>query len=316
MRKNVLLLETIAEEALAVLREQVNVFTGYDEASLREILDHEAIHAIVTRGKGLINEPLMAACPHLQVVARCGVGLDNVDVTAATAKKIMVINAPGSNAATIAEHTLALMLMLMRNMYESVAQVKQNNWNWRNQYAGDELNGKTLGILGMGSIGKRVAKLGAAFGMEVLYWSRSPLDLPYKYLAMEDVLRHSDIVSLHLPFNRETDRMIGKKQLGLMKTGSLLINTARGALVDHDALLQALNTQMISGYAADVLPDEPPVQSLPVVHHPGVIITPHSGSLTAATYRQICLFTVNNVVAVLTDKRPDPGSIYNRQALQ
>jgi D-3-phosphoglycerate dehydrogenase len=316
MRKNVLLLETIAEEALAVLREQVNVFTGYDEASLREILDHEVIHAIVTRGKGQINKPLMDACPHLQVVARCGVGLDNVDVTAATAKKIMVINAPGSNAATIAEHTLALMLMLMRNMYESVAQVKQNNWNWRNQYAGDELNGKTLGILGMGSIGKRVAKLGAAFGMEVLYWSRSALDLPYKYLAMEDVLRHSDIVSLHLPFNRETDRMIGKKQLGLMKTGSLLINTARGALVDHDALLQALNTQMISGYAADVLPDEPPVQSLPVVHHPEVIITPHSGSLTAATYRQICLFTVNNVVAVLTDKPPDPDSIYNRQALQ
>ncbi len=100
----------------------------------------------------------------------------------------------GSNAATIAEHTLSLMLMLMRNMYESVSQVKQNNWSWRNSYAGDELNGKTLGVLGMGNIGKRVARLGEAFGMEILYWSKSVQDLPYKYLAVEDVLRQSDVV--------------------------------------------------------------------------------------------------------------------------
>jgi D-3-phosphoglycerate dehydrogenase len=316
MRKNVLLLETIAEEALAVLQEHVNVFTGYDEGHVRNVLDNEDIHAIITRGKGLINKPLIDACPHLQVVARCGVGLDNVDVAEATARKILVINAPGSNAATIAEHTLTLMLMLMRNMYESVSQVKQDNWNWRNQYTGDELNGKTLGVLGMGNIGKRVARLGEAFGMEVLYWSKSAQDLPYKYLAMEDVLRYSDVVSLHLPLSNETDTIIGEKQLGLMKTGALLINTARGALIDHAALLQALNSQAIAGFAADVLPDEPPVQSIGIVHHPRTIITPHSGSLTAATYRQICLLTINNVVAVLTGKKTEPNSIYNRNALQ
>lgn len=315
MRKNVLLLETIADEALAVLQEQVNVFTGYDEGSVRNVLDNEDIHAIITRGKGLINKPLIDACPHLQVVARCGVGLDNVDVAEATVRKIMVINAPGSNAATIAEHTLTLMLMLMRNMYESVSRVKQDNWNWRNQYTGDELNGKTLGVLGMGNIGKRVARLGEAFGMEVLYWSKSAHDLPYKYLAMEDVLRYSDVVTLHLPLNNETDKIIGEKQLGLMKTGSLLINTARGALIDHAALLQALDSQAIAGFAADVLPDEPPVQSVGIVHHPRAIITPHSGSLTAATYRQICMLTINNVVAVLTGKQPEPNSIYNRNAL-
>ena len=315
MRKNVLLLETIAAEALAVLQGNVKVFTGYDEAGLRDILNKEDIHAIVTRGKGMINKPLIAACPHLQVVARCGVGLDNVDVAAATERRIMVINAPGSNAATIAEHTLTLMLMLMRNMYESVSQVKQDNWNWRNQYTGDELNGKTLGVLGMGNIGKRVARLGEAFGMEVLYWSKSVQDLPYKYAAMEDVLRHSDVVSLHLPLNNETDKIIGEKQLGLMKTGALLINTARGALIDHAALLQALNSQVISGFAADVLPEEPPAPHLAIVHHPRAIITPHSGSLTAATYRQICLLTINNVVAALTGGQPDPNSIYNRNAL-
>ncbi|WP_160713132.1 2-hydroxyacid dehydrogenase [Chitinophaga solisilvae] len=316
MRKNVLLLETVAEEALTVLQNNVNIFTGYDEASVTAALNNENIHAVITRGKGLINRPLMDACPHLEVVARCGVGLDNVDVAEATARKIMVINAPGSNAATMAEHTLSLMLMLMRNMYGSVFQVKQGNWNWRNQYAGDELNGKTLGVLGMGNIGKRVARLGEAFGMNVLYWGKSVQDLPYKYMDLEDVLRFSDVVSLHLPLNNETDNIMGEKQLGIMKTGALLINTARGALIDHAALLQALNAGTIAGFAADVLPDEPPLQSMDIVRHPRSIITPHSASLTAATYRQICLLTINNVVAVLTGKTPEPGSVYNREALQ
>jgi D-3-phosphoglycerate dehydrogenase / 2-oxoglutarate reductase len=263
MKKSVLLLETIADDALTILQDHVNVYTGYDDASLKSALENQEIQAVITRGKGQINKALMEAIPALQVAARCGVGLDNVDVQEATARNIMVINAPGSNAATIAEHTLSLMLMLIRNMYESVAQVKQDNWNWRNQYAGDELNGKTLGVLGMGNIGKRVAKLGEAFGMNVLYWSRSPQELPYSYLPLNEVLQQSDVVSLHLPFTKETGTIIGAEQLSLMKPNSLLINTARGALIDHEALLSALNEQKISGFAADVLPEEPPVPGFP-----------------------------------------------------
>lgn len=309
MRKNVLLLESIADEALVVLQENVNVFTGYDEDSLRDVLNKVEVHAIITRGKKQIDKALMEACPHLQVAARCGVGLDNVDVAEATARKIRVINAPGSNAATIAEHALALMLMLMRDLYTSVDRVKQNDWNWRNQYAGDELNGKTLGILGMGNIGKRVAWLGEAFGMKVLYWSRSAQDH-----SMEEVLKQSDVVSLHLPLDKETNKIIGAPQLALMKPNAFLINTARGALIDHAALLEALNAQTIAGFGADVLPDEPPVQSLPVVQHPRTIITPHAASLTASTYRQMCLLTVNNVVAVLAGREPELNSVYNRNS--
>lgn len=307
--KNVLLLETIAEEALTLLQKNVNVFTGYDEAELKDILNNVEVHAIITRGKKHIDKALMEACPHLQVAARCGVGLDNVDVAEATARKIRVINAPGSNAATIAEHTLALMLTLIRDMHRSIDRVKQNDWNWRNQYAGDELNGKTLGILGMGNIGKRVAKLGEAFGMNVLYWSRSVQSLP-----MEELLRQSDIVSLHLPLSNETNEIIGASQLALMKPQAFLINTARGALINHSALLNALNAGTIAGFAADVLPDEPPLQSLAVVQHPNAIVTPHSASLTASTYRQMCLLTANNVVAVLTGRQPELNSIYNRNA--
>lgn len=315
MRKNALLLEPIAAEAWSVLENHVNVLIGYDPASLEQAIKDRSVHAVITRGKGQINKALMDACPELQVAARCGVGLDNVDVQAATEKSIMVINAPGSNAATIAEHTLSLMLMLKRNMYVSVAQVKHDNWNWRNQYSGDELNGKTLGVLGMGNIGKRVARLGAAFGMDILYWSRSKQDLPYDCVSLEELLKKSDVVSLHLPYTSETETLIGKEALALMKPGAQLINTARGALVDHEALLEALDSGHLSGFAADVLPDEPPVKGLAIVHHPSVLITPHSGSLTISTFTQMCILTVNNVVAALNGTGPDPLSIFNRKEL-
>lgn len=314
-KKNVLLLETIAEEALSILEANAQVFTGYDPEQLSTVLANEEIHAVITRGKGQINQTLLDACPKLKVAARCGVGLDNVDVSAATARKIKVINAPGSNAATIAEHTLSLMLMLMRNMYTSAAEVKQDNWNWRNTYSGDELNGKTLGILGMGNIGKRVARLAAAFGMNVIYWSRSVQDVPYTYLSMEEVLEQSDVLSLHLPYTKETGILISSAQLALMKPGAQLINTARGQLIDHEALLAALNSGQLSGFAADVLPEEPPVKGFPIVQHPNALITPHSGSLTASTFRQMCVLTVQNVVAALNGTGPDPVSIFNRDAL-
>lgn len=316
MKKSVLLLETVADEALNLLHEHLNVFTGYDDASLKDVLANQQIDAVMTRGKGQINQALMAACPDLQVAARCGVGLDNVDVAEATARKVKVINAPGSNAATIAEHTLSLMLMSMRNMYHSAAQVRAGNWNWRNQYSGDELNGKTLGILGMGNIGKRVARLAEAFGMKVIYRSRSEQDLPYSYLPMEEVLQQSDVLSLHLPFTAETGTTIGAAELALMKPGALLINTARGALIDHEALLTALDTGKLGGFAADVLPEEPPAADFAIVQHPLAIITPHSGSLTASTFTHMCVITAKNVIAELTGEGAEPASIFNLQALQ
>ncbi|AIM37263.1 phosphoglycerate dehydrogenase [Sphingobacterium sp. ML3W] len=316
MKKNVLLLETIAEEAYHLLDGQVNLFTGYDDASLNKVLEKHTIHAIITRGKGQINKALLEACPDLLVAARCGVGLDNVDIQEATIRNIKVIHAPASNAATIAEHTLALMLMLMRNLYQSIAEVKNNNWNWRNQYTGDELHGKTLGIVGLGNIGQRVAKLGDAFGMQVLYSSRTSKDVPYPQVSLDSLLQQADVVSLHVPYTSETGVLIGAPQLALMKSNTLLINTARGALIDHNALILALDTGIIAGFAADVLPEEPPQQDAPIVKHPRVLITPHSGSLTATTYQQMCVSTVKNVLAVLEGKGPDKKSIYNFNALQ
>lgn len=290
MTKNVLLLESITDEAHRLLAEQVNVLTERDG---------EPIHAIITRGRGQIDRKLIDVCPDLQAVARCGVGLDNVDVEEAKARGIQVINTPGANAATMAEHTLSLMLMLMRNMYHSVREVKESNWTWRNQYTGEELHGKTLGILGMGDIGERTARLAEAFGMKVIYWSRTEKDLPYLYFPLEDVLKQADILSLHLPSSKQTDGLIGATELALLKPSAVIINTARGALIDHNALFDALKNDRLAGFAADVLPQEPPTGDWPIIQLPNVLITPHSGSLTASTFSQMCKIAVEKVLEAL-----------------
>lgn len=316
MKKNVLLLETIAPEADDLLRDQTHVIEAFQGINPIEKAKNIQIHAVVTRGKGRVNRQLLEACPDLEVVARCGVGLDNVDVATATDRNIKVINSPGSNSSTIAEHALTLMLMCVRNAWVSADRVKAGEWSWRNQYTGDELRGKTLGILGMGNIGKRVAKLGDAFGMKILYWDKFPVESPYESDSMNNVLKKADVITIHVPLFEETRNLIGKEQLCLMKSSAYLINTARGAIVDEYALLEALNNGEITGFAADVLADEPPVADHPLINHSKTVITPHSGSLTATTYRYMCVSTVKNVIAVLNGSQPEPASVFNREELK
>ena len=315
--KNVLLLETIADDALDILTDadNIQIFTAYGDEPLAKITAGNVIHAVITRGKGQVNKQLMEACPDLQVAARCGVGLDNVDVKEATARKIKVVNAPGSNAATIAEHTLSLMLMLQRNLYQSINEVKTGNWEARSHFQGDELNGKTVGILGLGNIGKKVAKLADAFGMNVLYWSRTESENPYKFVSFEDLLRQSDIISIHLPYLPKTHHLIDEKAFSLMKHTVLLINTARGTIIDQDILYKNLENKTIAGFGADVLAAEPPSPNDPLLTHPKALITAHVGSLTATTYTKMCVSTVNNVLAILSDKEPQIESVFNRKEL-
>lgn len=315
--KNVLLLETIANEALELLKqaENIQIFTAYSETPVAKIVAENTIHAVITRGKGQVNKALMESCPQLQVVARCGVGLDNVDVKEATVRKIKVVNAPGANASTIAEHTIALMLMLQRNLYQSINEVKAGNWEARSRFQGDELNGKTLGILGLGNIGKKVAKLADAFGMKVIYWSKKQVKNKYKFVSFETVLRQSDIISIHLPYSPETHLMIDEKAFSQMKPHVLLINTARGTIIDQDILYKSLDNKIIAGFGADVLAEEPPSKNDPLLTHPKALITAHVGSLTATTYTKMCVSTVNNVLAILSNNEPQAESVFNRNEL-
>jgi len=313
--KQILLLESVSEEADQLLRGRAKVFDASSPFTGEEVARNHAIHAIVTRGKGDVSRTLIEQCPDLEVIARCGVGLDNVALDFATRRGIRVINAPGSNADTVAEHALALMLMLQRQLYPSISAVKNDEWNFRNAYHGDEIRGKTLGILGMGNIGKKVAKLASVFGMKIIYWDALPQSLPYAALPLDKVLQQADLISLHLPLTNDTRNLINREALANMQNHALLINTARGEIIDQEALIEALRQGQLGGFAADVLATEPPAADDPLPAMPNVLITPHSASLTARTYNEMCVVTVRNTLDLLQGKEIEERYVFNRKAL-
>jgi phosphoglycerate dehydrogenase-like enzyme len=314
MTTNILLLETISPEADARLREQANVFMAAAPDAGKEIATKESIHAIITRGKGDVSAELIDLCPELKVIARCGVGLDNVDVAHATRKGVRVVNAPGSNADTVAEHTLGLMLSLQRQTFASVTAVKSGDWAFRNNFSGDEIRGKTLGILGYGNIGRRVEVLAKAFGMQVLHLAHPQVqakDDGATARELDELLAEADVLSIHLPLNTTTRQLLNATALYQTKPGALIINTARGEIIDEKALLVGLQSGRIGGYASDVLTTEPPAKDSELVAHPNVLITPHAASLTARTYNHMCVLTVNNALALLAGEDVQRRYVFN-----
>ena len=314
MKPNCLLLEYISSEALAILEKHTNVQFAKTPASGMEIATKMPIDAIVTRGSGQVDEQLINHCQGLKMIARCGVGLDNVDISLASKLGIRVINAPGSNAATVAEHTLALLLAAKRQVPTYAKAAKANNWMHRSQYDGDEIRGKTLGILGLGNIGSRVAQLATAFGMTVQYWNRTPKDTPYLQVTFDKLISTSDIISIHLPQVKATHHLVDAIAFQKMKSTAFIINTARGTIIDESALIEALKKQTIAGFAADVLYNEPPINNHALFQFPNVLITPHTASLTALTFNEMCVVTVNNLVDFLAGKDIEERFIFNRAA--
>ncbi len=314
---HILLLETVADDALTILQQaqDVTIMEAYQPGFDLARVSKASVDAIVTRGKGQVNTSLIDACPQLQVAGRCGVGLDNVDVVYATSKGVKIVNAPGANAQTIAEHTMSLMMALQRNLYRSIAEVKEGNWAWRNQFEGDEIYGKTLGILGLGNIGKKVAAMATAFGMEVIYWDQAPADVPYQFKSFDEVITQADVITLHVPLLPATTELINASTLQKMKKSALLINTARGPIIDQKALYEALKSGTIAGFAADVLSEEPPAKDEPLLTLPNTLITAHVGSLTSRTYTKMCVNTVNNILAILRGQQPQESCIFNKKEL-
>ena len=294
MKPTILFLESVDPVAYSLLppEEYAVILPGAEPS------DHGEVAAIVTRGKGAVDRPLIDRCPALKVIVRCGVGVNNIDVDYATTRGIQVLNVPGVNAATVAEHTLGLMLLSVRGMYRLVQEVKQSNWDYRSTYAGKELRGLKLGIVGRGDIGKRVGGVAGALRMEVRYARRHRSDTAEGHLPLADLLAQSDVVSLHVPLTAETRHLIGADALANMQAGSYLINTARGEIVDAAALLDALERGHLAGYASDLLSGEGEVQQR-LVTHPSVLITPHAASLTALTFRELSERGVRHVVEYL-----------------
>lgn len=251
------------------------------------------------------RKALVAGAPRLRVVARNGIGVDNVDISAATELGVVVTNAPSVNAESVADFTFALLLALVRRVVEADGAVRAGSWP---RLVGLELRGKCLGLVGFGRIGQRVAQRAAGFGLRVLAYDPQPDRTAAQILGVQlvdfsTVLEESDFVSLHLPLLPETRHLIGECELRRMKRTSFLVNTARGGVVDEAALALALQEGWIAGAACDVFEREPPVGS-PLLSAPNLLLSPHMASHTREAIARASRVAAENVVAVLQGRRP------------
>jgi len=282
-RPVVLLAEKLAPSAVALLGDEVEIrhVDGTDRPALLAALADA--DALLVRSATMVDAEALAASNRLKVVARAGVGLDNVDVPAATARGVMVVNAPTSNIVSAAEHAVALLLSAARHIPAADASLRSGQWK-RSSFTGVELNGKTVGIVGLGKIGQLVAQRLAAFGVELIAFDpyvapARAAQLGIELMDLEELLRRADAISIHLPKTPETLGLIGKDQLALTKPGVLIVNAARGGLVDEDALAEAVRSGHVGGAGIDVYVEEPTTSS-PLFELPQIVVTPHLGAST------------------------------------
>lgn len=265
------------EELRAVPGFEVTVNKGMSEADLIRIVP--GYSAVVVRGASKITRPVIEAGKDLKVLVRAGIGLDNIDQVAAKEKGIFVANTPAATSITVAEHTFGLMLGAVRNHWKAILTMKARQWE-KKALEGTELYGKTLGIIGFGRIGQEVAKRALAFGMTVVAYDIIPIktDLPVRQVPLDELLPAADLITLHVP--KQAKPILGEAEFGKMKNGVIIVNVARGGVVDEKALLAALNAGKVRAAALDVFDKEPP-EDFSLIGHPNVIPIPHLGAATA-----------------------------------
>ena len=278
-----LVTDPISEEGLDILREhaQVDIRLGLKPEELIAIIgDYEAL---VVRSQTQVPAEVIAAGKKLQVIARAGVGVDNIDVEEATRCGIIVVNAPTGNTISAAEHTIALMLALARHIPQANTRLKSGVWE-RSDFIGTEVRDKTLGIIGLGNVGSEVAR--RARGLEMKTIAHDPFvsidyarNLQVELVPLDQLLREADFISLHLPLTAATRSLIGTRELALVKPTARIINTARGGLIDEAALARAVREKRLAGAAIDVFTTEPTTKSV-LFTEDNIITTPHLGAST------------------------------------
>jgi D-3-phosphoglycerate dehydrogenase len=239
-----------------------------------------AYDGMVVRSRTKVRQPLLEVCPNLKVIVRGGVGLDTIDVEFAESRGITVMNTPLASSASVAELTIGFMFALARLIYQTTASLKSEKWE-KKAFEGDEIGGKTLGIVGLGNIGREVARRAVALDMKVIAYDRTTRSMHGVKIAetLVEVLSQADYLSLHLPKTKESAGMIGKDQIAAMKDGVRIINCGRGGLIDEEALYEALTNGKVAGAALDVFAEEPPTD-WKLIKHPNVIGSPHIGAAT------------------------------------
>ena len=298
----ILIADPIAQEGIDLLKghADVDVKTGMKLEELVAVVgDYDAL---VVRSETKVTAAVIEAGKKLQVVARAGIGVDNIDLDAATGAGIAVVNAPTGNTVAAAEHTVALMLALSRNIPAAHRSMKDGEWK-RSAFMGVEVRNKTLGVIGLGRVGSEVVRRAQSFAMNLVAYD--PFVAPdyahrlgVELLSFEELLDQSDFITLHTPLTENSRNLISTKELDRMKPDARLINVARGELIDEEALLAALNDGKLGGVALDVFAKEPPGPN-PLLDHPKVVITPHLGASTQEAQREVAVEAAEQVLTVL-----------------
>ncbi len=296
--KKILLADKLDNEAVEKLKSlpqfEVTVKTGMDEAELVKTVP--GFHAIVVRSATKVTRKVIEAASNLEMIVRAGIGLDNVDAAAAKEKGIKVANTPAATTVSVAELTLGLMLSAVRQLGKANVSMKEHRWE-KKSLSGTELYEKTLGIVGAGRIGLAVAARALAFGMKVLVYDviKIETNLDIKQVSLDELLAESDIITLHIP--KQPKPVIGPEEIQKMKPGVIIVNAARGGVLDEAALLDGLNSRKVRAAALDVYAKEPP-DDFKLIDHPDVIAIPHIGAAAEEGQKRAGL----EVVRILQEK--------------
>ena len=312
----IIVTDEVAQEGLALLqrdpRVQLDVRLGLKKEELYSIIgDYDVI---ITRSGTNVDKPLLDAGTRLKMVARAGVGVDNVDVDYASAKGVIVVNAPFGNTNSAAEHAMALLLAFCRNITKANDSLKSGAWK-RAPFTGYELKGRTAGVIGLGKVGGRVATRLKAFECEVLACDpyiaeKRAQDLGVKLVPLDEIIRVCDIITFHTPLTDETRDMIGRKELAAMKEGVIIINAARGGIVNEEAMLEALESGRVAGAAFDVWSQEPPNTEVlkNLIAHDKLVVTPHLGANTFEAQVNVAVDVAKEILHYM-DEQPIENAI-------
>jgi len=301
----VLVAEALAEEGLSLLREEHTVDVKTDLSRDQFLAALPDYQALVVRSQVKVDEEAFKAGSGLVVVGRAGVGVDNIDLDAATRAGVAVVNAPTANTIAAAEHTVGLIYALVRHIPAADASVRAGEWK-RAQFMGQELRGKTLGVIGLGKIGLAVAERARAMEMDLLGFdpfvsAEAAAARSIRLVTVDELIERSDVVTLHVPLTHTTRGLISAKQLARMKPTAYLVNVARGGLIDETALAEALREGQLGGAAIDVFENEPPTGS-PLLDAPNTVLTPHLGASTEEAQTKVAEEVVSQMLDVLAGR--------------
>lgn len=317
--KKVLLTQQIHPDALKLIQGKAEIVVSPspdDEVVRRNI---PGCHGLVVRSVTRLSRQTIFAADSLEVISRTGAGVDNIDINSATERGIPVCHTPEANKISVAEHTFALILVLAKDIPHLNKEVRQGNWKVRDSQQAFDLNGKTIGLIGLGRIGREVARLASSFEMDVVAYdpfvTAQPEGVKVEITQnLEGMFKRADIISIHVPLTDTTRGLVNTGLLALLKPRSLLVNTSRGEVVDEPTLIRALSEGKIAGAGLDVFSSEPLSNDNPLCQLPNVILTPHSAALTEECRLRMAQDAVTSLLDVLEGRRP--RWVANREALK